>query len=247
MSVPLSRVVQFLDEVLSVATVKDESKNGLQVEGGPELRGVRLGVDACLRAAKACKEGDLLLVHHGLFWGAYQPIAGRTKAMVQALLDRRVSLYAAHLPLDMHPEFGNNAALARWMNLKEWSAFGERGLGVIGALTRPTPLKDLARRAFEIGPHRGLVQSFGGRTVRRLAIVSGAGASLLSDAAREGADCLLTGETRHSAYHEAEELKMNVIYAGHYATETLGLRELGKVLSSRFGLTVSFQDLPTGL
>jgi dinuclear metal center YbgI/SA1388 family protein len=248
-SVALSELVGFLDDTLNTRGVRDDSRNGLQVEGHSEVRLICLAVDACLKAADlAADQGaEFLLVHHGLFWGAYQPLVGRVGSIVRRLHTGGISLYASHLPLDIHPEIGNNATWAKRIGLESWTPLGESGLGIVGSLRESIPLELLAEKACAIGPQPGKIHAFGKREVQRVAVVTGSGTSLIQDAVLAGSDCLLTGEPRHQAFHEAEELGLNVIYAGHYATETLGLKALGQVLTARWGVPIRFLDLPTGL
>lgn len=249
MSTTLSELVGFLDDYLMIRTVRDESKNGLQVEGNPEVQSIGLAVDACFKAVESAASlgADFLLVHHGLFWGTYQPLSGRVGSIVRGLNVRGISLYAAHLPLDIHPEVGNNVTWAKKIGLESWTSLGENGWGIVGSLQRSISLEVLAEKACAIGSQTPLIHAFGKREVKRLAVVTGSGTSLIREAVLAGSDCLLTGEPRHQSFHEAEELGLNVIYAGHYATETLGLKALGEILTARWSLPVHFVDLPTGL
>jgi len=249
MSVTLSELVGFLDDYLMIRTVRDDSRNGLQVEGTPEVRSIALAVDACFKAVESAASlgADFLLVHHGLFWGAYQPLIGRMGSIVRKMNQEGLSLYAAHLPLDVHPEIGNNVTWAKRIGLDSWSPLGENGWGIVGSLKESIPLELLAEKACVIGSQTPLIHAFGKREVKRLAVVTGSGTSLIREAVLAGSDCLLTGEPRHQSFHEAEELGLNVIYAGHYATETLGLKALGEVLTAQWSLPFHFVDLPTGL
>ncbi|MGB9723015.1 MAG: Nif3-like dinuclear metal center hexameric protein [Chloroflexia bacterium] len=245
-------LVRYLDGYLKVGEIDDDSRNGLQVEGRPEVRHVALAVDACLAAfQQAARVGaDLLIVHHGLFWQTYHPLAGAFLRRIRALLEGGVSLYAAHLPLDAHPEVGNNVCLARLLGLEVVAPFGTYHGVTIGLEARPAgPLtaQELARQLQERLGVPVTLQAYGPPLVRRVGIVSGGGAEMIRQAAEQGLDLFLTGERSHAFFHEAEERGIHVLYAGHYATEAPGLRALGEHLSERFGLAMTFLDLPTGL
>lgn len=244
-------LVAYLDEYLTVPEWPDKSLNGLQVEGDPRVSTVALATDAALAtfALAAGAGAEFLIVHHGLFWGETLPIIGVQRARIGALLEAGISLYAAHLPLDGHPEVGNNAVLARLLGLADSGPFGrqgERQLGVAGELPAPLDRAGLAARLEALLGVRPDVLAFGGETVRRVAIVSGAAAGLIPEADAAGVDAFITGETSHIAFHEARERGLNVLFAGHYATETLGVRALGDHLTERFGVETVFLDVPTG-
>jgi len=245
-------LVRYLDEYLKVREIRDDSRNGLQVEGRPEVRHVALAVDACLGAFQQAGEvgADLLIVHHGLFWESYRPLVGVHLRRIRKLLEQDISLYAVHLPLDAHPEVGNNVALAQLLGLEVVGPFGEYHGVRIGLEVRPAaPVspQEFARLVQERLEVPVTLQPYGPAQVRRVGIVSGGGGSLIQQAGEEGLDLFLTGERSHSYYHMAEELGLHVLYAGHYVTETAGLRALGRHLAERFGLQITFVPLPTGL
>lgn len=252
MSVSLAELTAHLDRFLRVEEIPDKSLNGLQVEGPPEVRRVALATDAALQTFEQARAGgaQLLIVHHGLFWGERQaPIVGSLRRRIQALLEGGLGLYCAHLPLDAHPEVGNNALIARRLELSDCRPFGSWNgvaLGFAGALPRRLPRDELKEYCAErlATPIRML--PFGAPAVRSLAVVSGAAADLVEEAARAGCDAFLTGETSHTAYHRAREAAVNLLFAGHYATETWGVRALGEHLERRLGLETFFCDAPTG-
>jgi dinuclear metal center YbgI/SA1388 family protein len=250
-SVPRDALVAYLDEYLAVAEWRDKAHNGLQVEGKAQVGTVALATDAALAtfAMASEAEADLLIVHHGLFWGRPVPIVGAMRARVAALLDAGMSLYAAHLPLDGHPEVGNNAVLARLLGLEGVEPFGEwegRSIGVRGRLAAPVEPPELAARLEALLGARTDVLAFGPGPIQRLAIVSGDASELVPEASAAGLDALVTGETRHQAWHPAREHRLHVFFAGHYATETLGVRALGDHLAERFDVETVFLDAPTG-
>lgn len=243
-------LVRWLDEYLKTAEQSklhhDNSLNGLQVEGCDNVSKVGAAVDASLATfQKAAKERvDFLIVHHGLFWGDVFPITGHHKKRLGALLQNEMSLYCSHLPLDTHPEVGNNAQLAKLLKLYELKPFAA---GFIGMLEAPASLNDLVKKMEVITGSKPLVHPNGPGTVMHVAVVSGAGAELASEAQRQGADVLITGEPKYAVYHQALEQEMNLIYAGHYLTETLGVKALAETIERQFGLPWIFLDHPTGI
>jgi dinuclear metal center YbgI/SA1388 family protein len=242
----------YLDELLRIKEIDDPSDNGLQVEGGETVTRLALAVDASLAAFDGARAAgaQMLIVHHGLFWGKPVLVTGPHRRRLGLLFDADISLYAAHLPLDLHEEMGNNATLARWLELEEPVPFGSYGgqpIGMVGRLPAAQPLGQLATRVQDVlGEPLIQVWPFGPASVRRVGIVSGGAAFLIDQAAEAGVDVYLTGEMSHSSYHQARELGLNVIFGGHYATETAGLKTLADHLAERFDLETVFLDLPTG-
>ncbi len=210
-----------------------------------------LFVDARLSAFEAAADwgAQLIIVHHGLFWGAPYALVEPVYARFHLLFTRGLAVYAAHLPLDAHPVVGNNAELARLLNLEAVQPFGTYHgytIGMAGTLPHPMPLVDLATRLGEaLGamPAR-LLDS--GRPAQRVACISGGGASMALQALEAGYDTFITGELSHSHLPMLEEAGLNVIFGGHYYTETLGVKALGRHLEAQFGLETRFFDLPTG-
>lgn len=245
-------LVAYLDEFLRVAEIPDYERalNGLQVANSGALTKLVVAVDACLATIEAAAQvgGDLLLVHHGLFWGGLQPITGAHGRRVRELIAGDVALYSAHIPLDCHARVGNNAVLARDLGLGDVVPFGRyEGVEIGVSGTCDLSVEDLAGRLSSrlgIAPH---VLAHGPEKAHRVAIVTGAGSDLLGEACRTGIDTLITGEGPHHSFLEAEESGMNLIFAGHYATETAGVQALGKHLEQKFGLSWEFVDHPTGL
>lgn len=245
-------LVAWLDEYLEIREWSDKSLNGLQVEGADRVTTVATATDAALATfAMAIEAGaDLLLVHHGLFWGDPAPVAGPLRTRLVTLLDAGLSLYAAHLPLDAHPVVGNNAVLAELLGLEEREPFGtwgEKAIGVRGRLAGPTDRTGLAGRLEALLGARPEVLPFGPDRIERVGIVSGDAAELVEEAARAGLDAFVTGESSHTAWHAARECRVNLVFAGHYATETVGVRALGERLADEFGIEATFLDAPTGL
>ncbi len=252
MSAPLNEIVDYLDQLLDAERVQDASLNGLQVEASEGVAKVGIAVDAALATIEMAVESDcqMLLVHHGLLWGEQQPLRGGPGARIGACFRGGLSVYASHLPLDVHAELGNNALLARALGAQPESGFGEYGgvrLGTLAALPDAMPLAELAGRLAVAGCDDQTMWAFGPDPVQRLAVLTGSGCSFLEEAIEAGADCFITGESRHSAYHLAREAGINCIFAGHYATETFGVRAVGERLAETFGVATEWIHLPTGI
>lgn len=242
----------FLDRLLEIKNIEDTSLNGLQVENRGEVGKVALAVDVSMDAIKKAKNAgtDFLFVHHGLFWGKSVPLIGPMYQKIQLLVDSSIALYAAHLPLDIHPELGNNAQIEKVLGWPVARDFGEYHGLIIGKevnFEKPVPLSDLLNQVQNGLDCNPIVWDFGPEEVKRLGYVSGDGISMLSQAINDGIDTFVTGEPAHSHYWEAKEAGINVIFAGHYATETLGIKAVGEVLQERFELETIFINIPTGL
>ena len=257
-SVPLARIVAHLDDLLNTSAVPDYpgALNGLQVEHRGPVVGCAVAVDASLQTIQgaAAVGANLLVVHHGLFWSGTQPLRGRFYERVRLLVERDIAVYSSHLPLDLHPTLGNNPLCARALGLEPTAGFARYQTITVGVMGDADVMTStLVERARAIAEREGgSVVTVGvepGRTTRRWALCTGAGASsdTLRDAAAAGADTLIVGEGPHHTGVEAQELGIAVIYAGHYATETFGVRALGLELGRTFGLPWSFVAAPTGL
>jgi len=249
----LHEIVEFLDEYLEIDRVPDApgARNGLQVDSRSPVERICAAVDACQATIEAAAEDDaqLLLVHHGLFWGDPLPVTGRTYRRLKALFDADLALYSAHAPLDVHPEIGNNSLLARSLGIEIEGRFGNwrelDGIGVWSAVD--LSLDELTGRIGDICGSQPFVIRGGPTHVRRIGIITGAADSSIEDAHEAGLDTFVTGEGSHHSFHDAMELGVNVVYAGHYATEILGVKALAELLASRFDVSWSFVDHPTGL
>jgi dinuclear metal center YbgI/SA1388 family protein len=252
--VKLESLVQYLDTYLGVADHPDygPALNGLQVAGTERVQVVATAVDATLASIEAASAlgADLLIVHHGLFWDGVGPVSGRRYRRLKALFDADLALYSAHLPLDAHPEVGNCALLADAIGLQQEGRFGRyqgTDIGWWGTLTEPWSAEALQRVVSGVvgGPVR--VLSGGPDGIQRVAVLTGGGGSFVEEAAARGMDALVTGEASHHTFFDAAELGVHVLLAGHYATETFGVRALGEHVAERFGVTAHFIDQPTGL
>ncbi|WP_254279074.1 Nif3-like dinuclear metal center hexameric protein [Haloarcula marina] len=246
-----------LDDELDVAAYADidASPNGLQV--GPadqSVEHVAVAVDAAVETiARASDAGaDLLVTHHGIVWGSVERVTGTTYRRVAPLLEDDMALYVAHLPLDGHQSLGNAAGLGDLLELNDRAPFGAIGpeyIGQRGTLAEATTLDELAATLedeLDTGGQSVQTLEFGPDEIESVAIVTGSGVDWLDEAVDADADVLVTGEGKQQAYHEAREAGINVVLAGHYATETFGVRSLQSTLDS-WGLETTFVDCPTGL
>jgi len=252
------KLITYLDDYLRVKEIEDSSQNGLQVEGPEEvtaenLTKVAFAVDGCQAAfERAVAAGaQLLIVHHGLLWSKPLRLVGPLFQQIRTLIEGGCGLYAVHLPLDCHPEVGNNAELARLLGLKDTRTFGEyqgHKIGIGGALEPPIPLDVLVERlARATGEPPVRVLAHGPAEVSQVGCISGFGSDMMAQVVDAGFDTFVTGETSHSFFHQAAERGLNVVYGGHYATETLGVKALARHLEEKFGLETTFLDIPTGM
>jgi dinuclear metal center YbgI/SA1388 family protein len=248
----LTELAAYLDQYLRVAECGDwaNAHNGLQIENSGRVRKIGAAVDASTRTFRAAAaEGiDLLLVHHGLFWPGVQPITGALRRQLAFAFEHDIALYSAHLPLDVHPLVGNNALLAAALGLHETEPFLPPKGQLVGLKAQAAVPRDelVARLENSLG---SAAKSFahGPAETRRIGIVTGGAGSEIYAVAAAGVDTFITGEAPHWAAIAAEELEINLILGGHYATETFGVKGLAANLSERFGLPWKFIDAPTGL
>jgi dinuclear metal center YbgI/SA1388 family protein len=254
MPAPISEVLADLNSLLEPERFEDYCVNGLQVPGGEEVSTIATGVSAHadIFELAAAEGAELLLVHHGLFWNpgvrVIHPILARR---LRILFQANIALAAYHLPLDAHPEVGNNALLARALGatgadpLEPFAIHHGQPIGFIATFPgEGTAATDLFESVETVTARRPTVFDAGPAQVRRLAIVTGAGADYLEEAAAAGADGLLTGEVPERSMAEARERGLHLIAAGHYATETFGVKCLGERLAERFSLRHVFLDVP---
>lgn len=251
-------IATHLDELLATAETPDYSPalNGLQMDSRGPVRRVAAAVDLSRRTIEGALAAgaDMLVVHHGMFWGGAQRLVGASYERVRLLLENDVAVYSSHIPLDRHPELGNNVLLARELGLEPSGGFGEyKGIriGVRGEGELPT--QELAHRADEFARRHGgsaiATTHEPGRTTRRWAVVTGGGASpeTIREAVETGVDTLVVGEGPHHTAVDAPEQGLVIVYAGHYATETLGVQAVARRIEERWGLPWSFIEAPTGL
>ncbi len=235
----------YLNDALAVAAFKDYGPNGLQVEGRSEVRLLVSGVTASLALIDAAIAvgADAMLVHHGLFWrGQDGRLTGWLGERVRRLMRSDINLFAYHLPLDAHPEWGNNAQLGRLLGLTRSATFGDQNLGCLAPAD--TTLDQLVQRA-QTGLNRGaLVVQGDGRPLRSIAWCTGGAQGYFEDAIRAGADAFITGEISEPQAHLARETGVAFLACGHHATERGGAAALGAHVAQRFGLAHRFIDIP---
>jgi dinuclear metal center YbgI/SA1388 family protein len=243
-------IVAHLDELLEIGSFSDYGPNGLQVPGAEEVSLVVTGVSAQRelfeRAADAGAE--MVLCHHGLFWDFHpRAIGPGMKARLKVLFDADISLAAYHLPLDAHPEVGNNALICELLGLERSEPFAEfkgRPVGIVGRSAEGIPFDELRRRCAEAFGQEPFVWDAGPETVNSVGVVSGGAQGSFHVAIEHGVDAFLTGETAEHVMAEAREAGVHYISGGHYATETFGIRRLGDLVAEKFGLEHRFVDIP---
>ena len=248
----LKEITAYLDHYLNVAAFRDDAANGLQVENSGSVEKAAVAVDACLETIAGAKAAGctMLIVHHGLFWGRPFVLTGNIYQRISALIKADMALYAAHLPLDAHPDVGNNAQIAREIGLSAIEPFARyhgQLIGMKGALTPAQPLAAFAKKLEAIiGPCHELLE-FGPREIKTVGIVSGSASDpeLISELHDQSIDLFVTGEPKHGAYYLIQELGLNIFYGGHYRTERFGPQALGEHLQKQLGLPAVFIDAPS--
>ena len=248
----LSEIVEYANEYLRIREIEDwpNALNGLQIENSGRVTKIGAAVDVSTRvlSAAAKKKIDLLIVHHGLFWPGLQTVTGSLRRQLKLAFENDIALYSAHLPLDVHPKVGNNPLLAAALGLKSTKRFlKEKGQAVGLKAKVPISRSVLIRKLRTV--LRGPVKSFnfGPKESRRVGIVTGAAGSEIYRVAEANIDTFITGEAPHWAAVAAEELGINLVLGGHYATETFGVKALAAHLSNKFKLPWEFLSFPTGL
>jgi len=250
MTAQRDEIVKYLNTLLDIDKIDDVSCNGLQVQGVQTIKRIGLAVDACMAVYRkaAARKCQMVVVHHGMIWNGLKSITGPTYEQVKFLVKSGINLYAAHLPLDLHPEFGNNIVLANALKLTSIKPFGTyhgNFIGYEGILPKPWTIQELGaacRRSLG-GTFSAL--PFGKKKIRTVAIVSGGGSDAIPEAIDKKVDGFITGEPSHWNHHSAFEGKLNVLYLGHYHSETPGVKAVGKDLAKKFDVEAVFIDEPT--
>jgi len=243
----LGEIVERLDRHMAPGLFDDYCVNGLQIEGRPQVTRIATGVSVSVRFIDAALEwgADALLVHHGLFWsGTPHPLhlpSGPMRERLKRILANDLSLIAYHLPLDAHPEVGNNATLARRLELEELAPVD---VGFAGSLAAPEPLEVFAQRLEAAVEQPVETFAFGPPEVRRVCLISGASGSSYPAVLEAGCDTFVNGDREEHLVRELEEVGLNHLFAGHYATERFGPRALGEWCAERLGVEVRFIDVP---
>jgi len=251
-STSLQAISRYCNTILRIEEVPDYegAVNGLQVECTGPVKRIAAAVDASLATVQMAAEtgANLLLVHHGLFWNPRYPWTGNNYRLLRLLVESNLAVYSAHLPLDVHPKLGNNARLCSALGLKRLKPFlFERGIHVGFQAKTEITLNQLATRLTQAVAGSVHVIPAGPKTCRQIGVVTGGAGGELKKAAAEGVDTFITGEGAHWTHALAEELEVNVLYAGHYATETFGVNAMAEHLARKFKLSWTFLEHPTGL
>ncbi|HZR04991.1 MAG TPA: Nif3-like dinuclear metal center hexameric protein [Candidatus Udaeobacter sp.] len=248
----LSDIVNHTNDFLRIREIGDwdNALNGLQIENSGGVTKIGASVDASTRVltAAAKQNVDLLIVHHGLFWPGLQPITGVLRRQLKLAFEDNIALYSAHLPLDLHPQLGNNAQLAAMLGLTSNRPFFEEKGQMIGLKARASlPRDELNRKLQKVlsGPVKAFM--FGPKKSGTIGVITGGAGSEIYRVAQEGIDTFITGEAPHWAAVAAGELGMNLLLGGHYATEVFGVKALATHLSKRFKVPWAFIDCPTGM
>ena len=248
----LRKIVDYTNDFLRIREIGDwdNALNGLQIENSGDVTKIGASVDASTRVltAAAKQNVDLLIVHHGLFWQGLQPVTGGLRRQLNLAFENNIALYSAHLPLDLHSEVGNNAQLAAALGLTSIQSFFEEKGQLIGVKARVSLPRDEVDRKLQkalAGPVKAFM--FGPKKTGTIGIITGGAGSEIYKIAQEGIDTFITGEAPHWAAVAADELGMNLLLGGHYATEVFGVEALAAHLSKRFKIPWAFIDCPTGL
>ena len=248
----LSALVRYSDNLLRTTEFKDwdGAANGLQVENDGTVTRIAAAVDASLTTVKLAiaAKADLMVVHHGLFWGATHPWTGKRYELLRQLMGNNLAIYSSHLPLDAHPQLGNNAQLCRSLGFRNLQPFFFEKGQFIGFQTRnKIERQQLANKLSRVLGCDPILLPGGPAVCRRIGVVTGGAGGELKTAVREGVDTFITGEGPHWTFALAEEFGVNVFYGGHYATETFGVKALAAHLAKKFKVPWEFLDHPTGL
>jgi dinuclear metal center YbgI/SA1388 family protein len=248
----LHGIVRHCDTLLRIGEINDYdgAANGLQVENNGSVTRIAAMVDASLATVKlAIAAGaDLMVVHHGLFWNPTHPWTGKRRELMRLLIENNLAIYSSHLPLDLHPTLGNNALLSSALGIKKTKPFlFDKGQSIGFRGKMDISRKDLAKRLGLIVGHMPILLPGGSEKCSDIGVVTGGAGSSLAKAAAEGVDTFITGEGPHWTFAAAEENGINVLYGGHYATETFGVKALAAELSRKFKVPWVFLDHPTGL
>ncbi|MCX7726619.1 MAG: Nif3-like dinuclear metal center hexameric protein [Chitinispirillaceae bacterium] len=247
-SISREEICQFLEENLRISSINDTSVNGLQVEGPSEISKIGFTVDACLESFNKAKENNcqMIIVHHGLIWNGLTRITGVLYRRIRFLIENNINLFAVHLPLDLHPQFGNNAVISSILSVKNLKPFGlYRGINIgFEGEIKETSVDEIVKKLNkELNTECSFI-SYGKVKIKKVAIISGKAPELLDEAIEKKIDCFITGEPSYQNYHLAIESGINIIYAGHYYSEKTGIRALKDFVSQKLNIETFFIDTP---
>ena len=245
----LTKLEMYTNTLLNIARISDYAPNGVQVRGRQEIGKIITGVSACvdLFTAAIDQQADLILVHHGMFWEKEsQVVEGKLKKRLKLLLERDITLMAYHLPLDCHPQLGNNIQILNRLGLEVNQPFGlhrNTHLSFIGRSQEPLSIKTFRQQLQALFGGEPLVLGFGPKQINQIAICSGAAPELIHEAKQYGVDLFLTGEAAEHVYHFAKEEEIHFVAAGHHRTEMIGIQALGDHLAKHFGIQHQFINI----
>ena len=251
--VKLQDITTYLDDIFDIKNCPDPSNNGLQVEGSTDVNKAVFGVDGCRKLFQAAADWNakFVFVHHGVSWKSGMTyFTGLNAGRLATLFCSNISLYAAHLPLDKHPEIGHNVLIAQQLELVDLKpCFEIEGIniGYQGSLQETMELQELIEKVDSLLFTESLAIKEGSNRVKKIGVISGGAPEAMEETVQLGLDCLVTGEMDHTHFHWAEELGINVIAAGHYKTEVPGIKAVMKLLNEKFDIECRFVDLPTGM
>ena len=249
------QIQSFLKELLDPNNMSDYGINGIQVENdGTDIKKIAFAVDASIASIEQTilNKCTLLIVHHGFYWGKPNPIIGNFKNRVKLLLDNNIGIIAFHLPLDCHSEYGNNITILKKIskslpNLSPFGFYHNNYIGWLVDLNKPIFIKKIFDN-LNISENNNIKYlSFGNKEIKKIGVVSGGGSFCINEAIENKIDLLITGDPDHTLYHSAKENKINILFAGHYFTETFGIKAIQNVIENKFKISTCFIDIPTGL
>ncbi|MGM9997818.1 MAG: Nif3-like dinuclear metal center hexameric protein [Candidatus Bruticola sp.] len=244
--VKTSELVRYLSDLLRIKEFTDFTSNGIQVEGADEINKVGFAVDACCSTFEALQDCQLICVHHGMMWPSWNKVEGVNKRRLKFLLDRNIGLFVAHLPLDRHPQLGNNAQILKALGWEKTGEFGE--VGWLCDLEEPISIEEAQKKLAALFPRQLASYWKGPDKIKRIGVCSGGGGGeYLYKGISHHLDLYITGETSYSMTHDSEEYGLNIACVGHYDSETFGVQALQAEVEAQFGLETAFFDNPTGL
>jgi len=248
----LNKIINFLNSYLAIEKFKDYAVNGIQIENNGIIEKIYSAVDTNLFSIENCGLNSLLLTHHGLFWGKPVTITGLYYNKFKLFISKNVALYSCHLPLDAHPEIGNNLLLMKELSISKTGEFGlsnSNYIGLKGEFLERISINELVQKFSSIFSVKPVVLSFGKQEeLKTVCVVSGSpGRDISDEFLKSGIDILITGEANHELYNFAEDNSLNILCGGHYVTEILGIKALGELVSKEFFLPFEFISHPTGL
>lgn len=245
-----SSIIKFLDDYLDIKNIEDDSNNGVQVDSASDIGKIGFSVDARKDTIKEAvqEDCDLLVTHHGIIWGGLERVTDLNYEIINNLISNNVGLYTAHLPLDIHPEIGNNSSIVNIVNGNQVETFYEYNgseIALLGDFDHPRDLHKISEDLEIELDHEIDLVNLGPDEINKFAVLTGDGGKIVESAVEKGADLLITGERDYTAYNKAKDYDINIIFGGHYSTETLGLKNLKNIIEEKFGIDTIFINRKT--